>query len=120
MPYAATHTCAECGQGFPAKSRQAKYCGNRCKKRANRRPSKLGVTEAAGPTVEPYTWAQFREELTYMLELLPQDIALLERRYPDDSDPVMDELIGGLDCHLSGLERMAKTLDTYPEGPSTR
>jgi hypothetical protein len=30
--------CADCGTGFDAKRPQAKFCGDRCRKRAQRRP----------------------------------------------------------------------------------
>ncbi len=42
-----TVTCAECGATTEKQSPRAKYCGDACKKRANRRPSKTGAAGAA-------------------------------------------------------------------------
>jgi hypothetical protein len=35
--------CADCGAGFDAKRAAAKYCGDRCRKRAQRRPRRNSV-----------------------------------------------------------------------------
>lgn len=43
--------CAVCGETFSAKRPSAKYCGERCRKRAQRRPD--GVKASAGPVETP-------------------------------------------------------------------
>jgi hypothetical protein len=43
-------SCTECGEEFEAKRDTAKYCGERCKKRAQRRPS--APSAPAAPVVE--------------------------------------------------------------------
>jgi len=43
MAYAATVACGECEADFEARSPRAMYCSEKCRKAANRRPSKRGV-----------------------------------------------------------------------------
>lgn len=51
MPYQANVICEECGEPFVARSSRAKFCpGGKCRKAANRRPSKKGK---AASTVTP-------------------------------------------------------------------
>jgi hypothetical protein len=38
--------CEECGKGFEAKTRRAKFCTTACRVRANRRPDKVGQAKA--------------------------------------------------------------------------
>lgn len=38
--------CEECGTGFVAKTKRAKYCRAACRVKANRRPSKVGKARA--------------------------------------------------------------------------
>lgn len=97
--------CEECGTTFVAKKRTAKYCSTSCRVRANRRPAKIGLAKSEAVAEAP-SIDETRAELQAMLRLLPVDIAQLELRHPHGEDPVMDELIAGLDAHLHGLERV--------------
>lgn len=45
-------TCESCGEPFEAKRAAAKYCGERCRKRAQRRPGRPKVSEPAAAVPE--------------------------------------------------------------------
>lgn len=65
-----TVECAECGEPFEAKSPRAKYCSPKCRKSANRRPTKTGAAEPE-QTSEPQGFT--------VGQLLGQVIADLEK-----------------------------------------
>lgn len=104
-----TVNCAECGAAFETKSARARFCPNaKCRKAANRRPSKLGRMElnappAATQLVAVPTLVEVLEELEATAELLERDLALLDKRFPEGDDAVMDELVGGLETYLSSI-----------------
>lgn len=45
--------CASCGGEFEAKRAAAKYCGERCKKRAQRKPGGVRAADASAPAAPP-------------------------------------------------------------------
>lgn len=49
----AVRSCAECSASLEGRSPRAKFCGDACRKAANRRPAKVGLTEAPTAPVEP-------------------------------------------------------------------
>jgi len=53
MPYSANVICSECGEPFKTQSPRAKYCSAKCRKAANRRPSKQGKSAASTVTPPP-------------------------------------------------------------------
>lgn len=108
--------CEWCGRELPARPKTKRFCGASCRGKAHRVSRRLQRAHAAAPL----TWAEAREELAAALELLPADIATLEERHPEGEDPVMDELIGGLETHLRSLEQLARTIDTRTEGRTER
>ena len=46
-------TCAVCSTGFEAKRSAAKYCGDRCRKRSQRRPGGTKAAEVLELPAEP-------------------------------------------------------------------
>lgn len=51
--FAVSKTCAVCGAGFEAKRAAAKYCGERCRKRAQRRPGGTKAVKVLELPAEP-------------------------------------------------------------------
>lgn len=46
-------TCGSCGEPFEAKRAAAKYCGERCRKRAQRHPDRVREPEILASSAEP-------------------------------------------------------------------
>lgn len=111
------HTCEHCGETYIAKRRNGRFCSDRCRGRAYRRQTRRAPLRA----VRAIDRAEVLAELDATLELLPRDIALLERRHPFGEDADVDELIGGLDTLQSALERIREWVrtETPERGPTS-
>lgn len=105
-----TIVCEQCTTIFGASSRRARFCGDACRARARRSRVQQALPPDHAPP-QPLTSGELLAEIDALLELLPEDVALLEARFPESaSDPEIDELI----CSLSDtIPRFLEQLRTW-------
>ena len=111
MPLPVTRPCDECGKPYVAKTKRSKFCGDTCRVRAHRRPSKTGAartkaaraaTGAPGATVTQ----------------LPTAGGPLDQTSP--ADPLVEDIEGSLADQVRKTLTAEKALDTISGAQAIR